>query len=124
MPIQKGSLWTAVVSDMHQIQKTTMTRCQKCGEKNSRFIIHPVGCVVVDEEELERFFWSAVRHHGDDNMTDTEIVWVCGKCGAPTVGEKWTCQACGAGAGGATEGAAFRSPRGIVVVTEEEGAGA
>jgi len=50
---------------------------------------------------------------------DEELVWVCGKCKSPTVGGRWNCQACGAEAGGISEGGAFTSPRGIVVVTME-----
>lgn len=54
----------------------------------------------------------------EDDSTE-ELVWICGKCKSPTVGAKWNCQACGAEAGGISEGGAFRSPKGVVVATRE-----
>ena len=51
--------------------------------------------------------------------TETELVWICGKCEAPTLGGKWVCQGCGTGAGGVSEGDAFRAPSGCLVITDE-----
>jgi hypothetical protein len=49
-----------------------------------------------------------------------EAVWICGDCGAPSVGLPWECQACGAGAGGASEGDVIEVPRGCISPVEEE----
>ena len=47
-------------------------------------------------------------------------VWVCGYCGGPSVGLRWSCCHCGHGAGGASEGDIIEVPEGVLVVDDGE----
>ena len=56
--------------------------------------------------------------------TTAKPVWYCGKCDKPSLGLKWTCQHCGAGAGGVSEGHVTEVAGGVAIVYDEANDGA